>query len=125
VLVQERQVDGLDGLEVRLAVGVARGLLAVDVVVVQREGHRVHPVDAQLDREALGEGGLPRGRRAGDGDQLDALAGHDLVGDLGDALLVERLGHLDDLQDAAGDAQLVEAPDAGDPEISFQRRVSR
>ena len=67
LILEPGQVERLQRLEVPLPLGVARGLLAVHVVVVEREGHRVHPVDLELHREPLDEGGLAGGGGPGCG----------------------------------------------------------
>src|SRR5690606_22459902 len=68
LLAEERQVQRFEGFEIEGAVGGARGVLPIDVVVVQGELHRVEAVDLELDLEALDERGLARGGGAGDAD---------------------------------------------------------
>ena len=64
LLVEEVDVQGLEALEVVLAVLVAGSAVAVYEVVVQGNGGRVEADDLELDRELLGGGGLARARGA-------------------------------------------------------------
>jgi hypothetical protein len=113
VIVQQRQIDGFEGLEVVPAFRIARRAFPVDVVVVERDRARQDAVDLELHREPLDEGRLAGRRRSGDADDLQLVGpGGDLVGDAPDPLLVKALGGPDQLRDVAGDAASVERADA-------------
>jgi DNA-binding CsgD family transcriptional regulator len=71
VLLEEAEVERLERLEVPLAARPPRRLLAINVVVVERDADGVHAVDLELDGEALDERRLPGRRRPGDGDDPD------------------------------------------------------
>ena len=111
MLVEEVDVQGVEMLEVVVALAIPRVVLPIDEVVVQGEGHGPEAAGEKLDGEPLGEGGLARRRRTGDEDDAHVLLLlADLVGDLGDLLLVERLGHLDEVADPILANHRIEAP---------------
>lgn len=109
---EQRDIEGLEGLEIVVAVGAPRGLLPIEEVVVEREADRAQPVDLELRAQPLQEGGLPGRGRAGDEQHTQCAAlPQDLVGDVGDALLVEGLGEADELQMATAGDQVVDVGD--------------
>ncbi len=117
VAVEQVEVEGFQGLEVELAALVARAGFAGDEIVVHGQGQRPDAVDLQLRRQALAEGGLAGGRRAGDQHQAQVLAaGGDGVGDAGDLLFMQGLGHLDDLRDIVAGDDLVQSAHVADAE---------
>ena len=61
LLVEQRHVDGLKALKIRLAVRTARYTAAVDVVVIQRYGQRTLAADPQLNAQPVGERRLAAG----------------------------------------------------------------
>ena len=104
VVVEESEVDGFERFVVVLAVGVARGLVSVDEIVVERDEHGIQPQDAQLDAQTLGRGGLAARRGAGDeyhARSLRAVGRGDRVGDARQPFLVEGFGDLDELRGVA------------------------
>ena len=129
MLLEEREVERLERLEVPVAGRPARRLLAVHVVVVERDADGVHAVDLELHVQPLDERGLARRGRPRDRDDPDPIArGRDLVGELPDPLLVEPLRDADELGDLPRDAQLVERADArhphrGEPALVLRRHV--
>ncbi len=129
MLLEEREVERLERLEVPVAGRPARRLLAVHVVVVERDADGVHAVDLELHVQPLDERGLARRRRTRDRDDPDPIArGRDLVGELPDPLLVEPLRDADELGHLPRDAQLVERADArhphrGEPALVLRRHV--
>ena len=99
MILEEREIDRLERLEVVLAVLVARRALAVDVVVVERDAARADAVDSasctvrRLMNVVLPDDDGPAMR---DDAQSRAARG-DGVGDAADALLVEALADADEL----------------------------
>ena len=117
MLVEEGEVDGFDVFEVVVAFFVAGGVFAVDEVVVDGDGDGSEAVDAELDGEAFGEGGLAGGGGSGDEDVADVVAaGGDFVGDAGDFLFVEGFGDADEVGAFFGGDDFVEASDGVDVE---------
>ena len=94
-------------LQVQLAVRPRGDPVPVDIVVVQAHEHGLLAVDPELDRQAVGRGGLSGGAGACQQHHLGA-PGADQVRHLGEALLVEGLIHPDELPDAAGGGELVQ-----------------
>ena len=98
VVVEQVEVDGFERLVVVIAVGVARGLFAVDEIVVERDQHRLQPQYAELDAQPFGRGGLAA--RRGARDEHHAHAARDVgvvdrVGDPRELAFVECLGQFD------------------------------
>ena len=91
LLAEERQIDGIDILEVILSVLVFGRIHAVDEIVIHREHFGTDTVDQQLDLETFGESGLTGRRSTGDKDDLRPFLGNG-IGYLGDLLLVQGLG---------------------------------
>ena len=60
LLVEQRQVEGVQRFEVVIAVLVLRSKLAVDEVVVERHGHGAYAVAKELDAQSLARCGLAR-----------------------------------------------------------------
>ena len=58
MLLHETIVDGLDIVEVIVAVGQLGGVDTVDEIVVGGEGHGPQAAGEELDAESLAEGGL-------------------------------------------------------------------
>ena len=58
MVVEERDVDGLDRLVVVVAQVVTRAALSIDVVVIERETQGQDTVHLELDLEALDERGF-------------------------------------------------------------------
>ena len=88
MVLEEREVEGVEVFEVEFAGFVEWRVFAVDEVVVQREGHRAKPFHLQLGGDALCEGGLARGRRSGHQQHPQrATLLQDPVGDAGELLL--------------------------------------
>ena len=73
VVFQQLVVDGLDIVEVVVAIGQFGRVDAVDEVVVGRERHGAQSAGQQLDGESLAEGGLTRTARARDEHQPDGV----------------------------------------------------
>ena len=73
VLIEQRQVERADALEVGIAEFIERGLVAVDEVVIHADGDRLQTQRTEADGEALGSGGLAG--RGGPGDQHQAHGG--------------------------------------------------
>ena len=90
LLVEQRHVDGLQALEVGLAVLSQRHAAAVDVIVVQRDGQRPLAAHAQLDAQPVGERRLAAGGRTGHEHHARAM-GDDALGDLRDGAVLQRL----------------------------------
>ncbi len=116
LLVEELHVQGLQALEIGLAVRPPRGILAVEEIIVQGDGHRDHAQNCQLDGQLLGKSGLPRTGGPGHQDRLHPPAFVDAIGDLGDFLVVQSLGRLDEGLDAPGLIDAVDGPHRGDPQ---------
>jgi hypothetical protein len=115
VLAEEREVDGLEGLEVVLALRVAGRERAVDVVVVEGDAHGVDAQHLELHREPLEKRGLARRGRARDAEHPRTIEPRrEGVGELPDALLVKALGHAHDRRHPPGHTGRVEVPCAGD-----------
>ena len=102
VLVEEVDIKRLQAFVVISPRQCLRRILAVDEVVVERDGDRPQPHDLHLHAQTLREGRLARRGRPRDEDQaqLPAVLG-DVVGNLGDVLLLQGLRDADDLADAA------------------------
>ena len=116
MVVEKLQVDGFERLVVVVAVGVARGLLAVDEVVVERDQHGVQSQHAQLDAQPFGRGGLAAA--GGAGDQHHAGAARkvgvvDGVGHPGELALVERFGEFDQAAAVAREHLRIDVADGG------------
>ena len=119
VFLQGIVVHGVEIVEVVAAVREERSVHAVHEIVVGGEGHRAQSAGHQLDAEPLGDSGLAGAARTGDEHQAHlALAVVEpvyLLGDLHDLLLLQGLGHLDELTGpalAAGDVQLAHVAQA-------------
>ncbi|MPM27552.1 hypothetical protein SDC9_74064 [bioreactor metagenome] len=109
VVAQQGQVKGLRDVEVGPPVGVQRGPVVVEVVVVEGQADRAEPVHEQLGVEPAQERGLAR--RGGARDQQRAqgsVLGEDRVGDPGDLLLVQGLGDPDQFQLAPRPDEIVD-----------------
>ena len=91
LLTEERQINGIDVLEIILSVLILRGVHTVDEIIIHREHLRTDTVDEQLDLQTFGERGLTGRRSTGDEDDLRSFL-RDGIGYLGDLLLVQRLG---------------------------------
>ncbi len=114
-VVEQLHVQRLERLEVRLPFLVPRREGVGLVVVVQGDRDGIAPHHPELDHELLGESGLARRRRTRDEDQLHLIALRvDAVRDLRDLLVLEGLGDLDELLDAAVPDQLVEPSHGSD-----------
>lgn len=74
VLVEQFQINGFESVEVVMAVGVERGLVPINEVVVQGKGYGFQAVDSKLSGQTAGECGFAGGRRTGDQDDLDGAA---------------------------------------------------
>ena len=114
--VEQRDVHGLDVFEVVLAAFVNRCFLAVHEVVVQRYGHGAFARCHELHRQALGEGCLAARRWSGDEDDLDFGPCGNLVGQTGEALLLQRLGDVDQFVSVSLSAGFVKLSDGRYPQ---------
>ena len=109
--VEEVHVQRVEVLEVQVAVSVAGRVLAVHEVIVERQRHGAQAVGHQLHGQPLAEGGLARRRRPGHQHETHLPPGsRDAVGYGGNLLLVQRLGHLDEVRRPPRPAQGVELP---------------
>ncbi len=98
MLIEKGQVYGFDMLKIGVIGFIQRRMLAIDKVIVDGNGQGPQSVDQKLSPQALGKGGLARGRRTGDKDDPDfGAAGADEVGNLGDLFFMQRLGNADNL----------------------------
>ena len=115
VVVEQGDVEGVDGLEIVLAVGQFRGAVAADEVVVKRQLLHVEAQDGELYAEAAARGGLAR--RGGPSHKhhthLAALAVNH-VGNLGVAFLMQGFGDVDELYLVVVADDAVEVSDGGD-----------
>ena len=66
LVVEKLQIQCFQRLEIVFSLRTARRLLAIQEVVIQTEGQGTDAVGQQLDGQPFGEGGLTRGRWAGD-----------------------------------------------------------
>ena len=95
--VEELQIQGIDVLEIVLALLVPGGVVPIDKVFVQRQGHGAESRELDLDPEPPGGGGFPRRRGPRHANQAHGLASDDVFGDEGETPGVECLGHHDDV----------------------------
>ena len=103
----------LDVLEVITAVGELRCVLAIDEIVVGREGDRLQTARHKLDGETFAERGLARTGRTGDEYQADrafgvVVAGIDVLGNLYNLLFLQGLAHLYQFGGVAVEACLID-----------------
>ena len=126
LFVQQVEVQGVQVLKVVVAIGLARRLVAVHEVVVERYGDRLDAVGSKLHGESLAGRRLATARRTGDehhaqGQQVGrqtggiAAAGH-LVGYQRYLLLLQGLAHLDELRGIAFLRDLVEIAEGAQSE---------
>ena len=97
LLVEQRQVQGVQVFVVVVALLVAGRLVAVDEIIIQRDGYRFDAVDGQLYRQSLAGGRLAAAAGTGNENQADAPALGYLVGDTGNLLLLQGLADLYEL----------------------------
>lgn len=124
--VELRQVEGVEAFVVVVAVGVARGVLAVDEVVVERYHLRFEQVGHELYGEALCGGCLAGGGWAGYEDyacSAAAVALGDVVGDVCEHLFVEGLGDVDEVGHAVVEDVGVEFADVADAYDAVEAEV--
>ena len=126
MVVEQFHVDRFEGLEIVIALFVARGFFAFDEVVVERDQHRVHTEDAELDAEPFRESRLAARRRTRDQHDLRpaflVLYGYP-VGDVTHAFFVQGLAHADQLAAFAFENLRVERPDVRDADDIDPARV--
>ena len=104
---EEVGVQGVDVLQITLAIRAEGHLLPVNVVVIHAHEDGLLAVDPELGGQTVGRSGLAGGTGACQHDGLGvALADH--VGDPGEFLLVEGFVDPDQLPDAAGGRQIVQ-----------------
>ena len=109
LLVEQRDIERFKGLEIIDPFRRARRIRPVAEVIVQGDGHRLKTIHAQLDAEALCERSLPRGRRPGNEYEAQLVAPlRDVVGNLSELFLLERLRDADDITDLASAVQPIE-----------------
>ena len=73
LFIEQRQVQCVNRLEIVVACGVARRLVAIEEIVVQRNRHRINTMYPQLNPQSLGKRRLAGRGRPGNQDQLDLL----------------------------------------------------
>ena len=103
IVVEPADVDRFERLVVVLPVLVERRLLPVHEIVVERDEHRTHAQNAELDAEPLGERRLAARRRARN--QHDARSSVPMslvnpVGQIAQRLLMQRFGDPDQVASA-------------------------
>ena len=91
LLVEEREVQGVQMFEVVVTFLVERCLLTVEEVVVEGDADGLDAIGDELDAESFAGGGLTRRRRTGNQYQTDTLALGYLIGNLGNLLLLKCL----------------------------------
>ena len=107
LLPEQSRVNGIDVLQIQLAVRPRGDFVPVDVIVVQAHEHGLLPVNPQLGRQPMGRGGLTGGTGACQHNRFRApLANH--IRDLRKPLFMKRLIHTNQLPDSAGSRQLVQ-----------------
>ena len=99
--------DGIDVLQIHLAVGAGGNFVPVNVVVIQAHEHRLFTVNPQLGCQTVCRGGFSRGAGPRQQHRLGA-PGADHIRHLGKPLFMEGLVHPDQLPNSAGNRQLVE-----------------
>ena len=91
LVVDELEIEGIDALVVIFALVVLGRVLTVDKIVVERNLQRFDAVGQQVYAQTLAGGGLSGGRRTGEEHEFHVLAAGNLVGDLGELLLLQGL----------------------------------
>ena len=107
VLPEQGAVNGVDMLQVQLAVGAGSDFVPVYVIVVQTHENGLFPMDAELGGKAVGRGRLARRTGASQQHSLRPPLAH-LIGHLRKPLFVQGFVDADQLTDAAGIRQVVE-----------------
>ena len=99
-------IDGVDMLQIQLAIGTGQDLIPVDIVIVQPHQNGLLSVYPELGCQPVAGGGLARGAGAGQHDCLCApLADH--VSHLGVTLLVQRFIDTDQFPDPSVHNKLI------------------
>ena len=104
---KQLRIQGVDVLQIPLAVGTEGHLLPIDVVVIHAHEDGFLAMDPELGGQTVGGSGLAGGTGTSQHDSLGiALADH--VGNAGELLLVERFIDPDQLPDPTGAGQVVQ-----------------
>ena len=94
LVVEQRHVDGFQTFEIGLAIRAEGDVLAVFIIIIQRNRQRALAADAQLHAQAVGERRLAAG--AWPGDEHDPRAvGDNALGNLRDGALLHRFADAD------------------------------
>ena len=107
MLTKQVGVDGVDMLQIQLPVGPRGDGIPVPVVIIQGNEYRLFAPDPELYRQTVGAGGLARGGGTGQQHSL-RLPLQNLVRNLGEAALMKRLVHPDQLAQASLLHQVIE-----------------
>ena len=74
MVIEKRQINGIDRLEVIIALLIKRRFVTIVEIVIDRDRHRIDTIHAKLDTEPLCKGRFTRRRRACDQDQAKCTA---------------------------------------------------
>ena len=96
LLIEQRDIEGIETLEVVVALSVSRGVVTVDEIVVERHHHRSAAVAHQLYGQSFAGGSLATRRRSGNQYDTHAVALCDILGNLSNLLLLQGLRDVDD-----------------------------
>ena len=86
-------VQRVETLKIRLSIRTGLQLGAVPEIVVRPDVMRRHPVGGELNHQTLGERGFAGRGRTGDHHEFDASPFRDLLRQIRDRALLQRLGH--------------------------------
>ena len=111
LVVEQRDIEGVQVLEVIVAIGITRCEVTVEEIVVEGDADRIDAIDGQLYGESLAGGGLATAGGACYQHYLDAAAAGYLVGNLADLLLLQGLADLYESRGIALDNGFVQVAD--------------
>ena len=94
LFIKQRNVQGMEMLEIIVSLFVTRGLVTVQEVIVERDADRLDAVDGQLHAEAFAGRGLATAAGACYEHHLNTLPTCYLIGYLGNLLLLQGLANL-------------------------------
>ena len=117
LLVDQIEIQGIDALIIIFARSILRRFLPIYEIIIERNLERFQSVYGKLYAQTLARSGLARRRRTCQQHQFHALAAGNLLSNLGNLLLLQRLADIDDVGRMIGIYRLVKiaySPDAQD-----------
>ena len=107
LLVDQIKVQGIDALIIIFARSILRRFLPIHEIIIERNLERFQSVYGKLYAQTLARSGLARRRRTSQQHQFHTLATGNLLSNLGNFLLLQRLADIDDVGSMIGIYRLV------------------